>query len=393
MAHLQLAARSVQDAALEGDDPSQSFFENGFERHTRFATDHRTLVFKGDASFGHRCAISLDRLGDLVHAVTIVATIRRGPGEAWYPMEALCERVSVWIGGQKIDEHTSTYFRLYDELHRDADERQAYSTMTNFDTDDPEGCVRTLYLPLLFWFTRDPAKALPLIALPYADVEIVVDLAREVAGVDVTHAPTIGISVEYIFLNDAERALVASAERTLLIEVLQLHEEHVTVGPDVATHKVELTFNHPCRSLLWCFRGDRHGVFTASGTPLERVEAYAPLLEARILISGHVRARHRPGPWYRAVTSLGTRGRAPSAGVYTWDACLDPTAPGPTGSINMSALDGVALYLTTKRISTALTGEDEGAPGMANLHTVSVFAPSWNWLVFKEGMAGLKFSS
>lgn len=390
MAHLQLAARSVQDALLDGDDMADSFFASGYERHTRFATDHRTLIFKGDASYGHRCAIALDRLGDLVHAVTLVATVKRGVGEAWYPMEALCERVSVWIGGQKIDEHPSTYFRLYDELHRNADERQAYKTMTNFDADDPEGCVRTLYLPLLFWFTRDPAKALALIALPYAEVEIVVDLAREVAGLDMAFSPTVGISVEYIFLNDAERALVASAERTMLIEVLQHHEQHVRIGAEVATHKVELTFNHPCRSLLWCFRGDAHGVFTGSGKPLERAEAYAPLLGARLVVSGTERAAPRPGPWYRAVTATE---RAPSAGVYAWHFCLDPTSSAPSGSINMSALDGVALTLTTKRTSTAFASEEEGDPGMANLHTVSVFAPSWNWLVFREGMAGLKFSS
>lgn len=388
MAHLQMAARGVQDALLEGDDTSVSFFSGGYERHTRFATDHRTLIFRGDASYGHRCAISLDRLGDLVHAVTLVATVRRGPGAAWYPMEALCERVSVWIGGQKIDEHSSTYFRLYDELYRDADERQAYKAMTNFDAEDPEGCVRTLYLPLLFWFARDPAKALPLIALPYAEVEIVVDLAREVAGLDETFAPTIGMSVEYIFLHDAERALVASAERTMLIDVLQTHREHVQIDGSVRTHKIELTFNHPCTSLIWCFSGDAHGVFTGSGKPLEPAESYAPLLEARLVVNGHDRAPPRPGPWYRTVTSTA---RAPSAGIYTLNFCLD--ASRPSGTINMSALDGVALFLKTKRTSTAFEREDEGDPGMANLHTVSVFAPSWNWLVFRGGMAGLKFSA
>lgn len=390
MAHLQLAARGIQDALLDGDDPGDSFFAHGYERHTRYASDHRTLIFRGDTSYGGRCAISIDRLGDLVHAVTLVAKVRRGAGEAWYPMEALCSRVSVWIGGQKIDEHHAAYFRLYDELYRDADERQAYKTMTNFDADDPEGCVRTLYLPLLFWFARDPAKALPLIALPYADVEIVVDLARDVAGLDTTFAPTIGISVEYIFLNDAERALVASSERSMLIEVLQHHEEHVRIGDAVATHKIDLTLNHPCRSLVWCFRGDAHGVFTGSGTPLEATESYAPLLNARLMVSGYERAAPRPGPWYRTVTS---RGRAASAGIYSWNFCLQPGASEPSGSINMSALDGVSLFLTTKRTSTEFKSEEDGDPGMANLHTVSVFAPSWNWLVFREGMAGLKFSS
>ncbi len=386
MAHLQLAARSVQDALLEGDD--FSVFDNSYERHTKFATDHRTLTFKGDASYGKRCAISLERLGDLVHAVTLVATVRRGTGEAWYPMEALCQRVSVWIGGQKIDEHPATYFRLYDEISRPADERQAYRAMTNFDASDPEGCVRTLYLPLLFWFARDPAKALPLIALPYADVEIVVDLAPSVEGLDMAYQPSIGISVEYIFLSDAERALVASTERTMLIETLQMHEEHVTIDDEVRTHKVELTFNHPCTSLIWCFRGDRHGVFTGSGKPLEPAEAFAPLLEARLVVSGHERAAPRPGPWYRVVTATD---RAPSAGIYAWRFCLD--AAKPSGSINMSALDGVALFLTTKRMSTTFESEAEGDPGMASLHTVSVFAPSWNFLVFREGMAGLRFSS
>jgi Major capsid protein N-terminus/Large eukaryotic DNA virus major capsid protein len=396
MAQLQLAARGVQDAALESDDLGASIFQPAAHQHTRFASEHKTLIFKGEASYGGRCAIPLDRLGDLVHSVMLVATVKRSSDEqSWYPMEALCERVSVWIGGQKIDEHPATFFRVYDELYRDPDERQAYQTLTNFHVDDPEGSVKTLYLPLLFWFCRDMSKALPLIGLPYADVEIVVDLAARVDGLDTSWAPTIGLSVEYIYLNDAERALVASAERTLLVDTLQVHEERVEIGDTLATHKIELTFNHPCKSLIWCFRGDKHGVFTGSGKPLEPGEGYAPLASARLVVSGHDREKQRSGAWYRAVHALHHSGRLPSAGVYTWDFCLSPRAAGPTGSMNMSRLDGVALYLTTKRgvSDVALQSNNEGDAGIANLHTVTVMAPSWNFLVFKEGMAGLKFSS
>lgn len=390
------------DAFLHGwDDGVQQQFSSSYKTHTHFASEHKTQIFRGSTPFGQRCSITLERGGDLVHTCLLMATVRRGDGEAWYPMEQLCTSVEVWIGGQKIEEHPRTWFRLYDELYRDASEREAYKQMTNFDAQDPPGWKKTMFMPLLFWFCRDRSKALPLISLSQQEVELVFNLSKDVPGLDPTFDPIIGVVGEYIFLNVRERQLMETMERQVVIELLQtLTVDLVGVGDGPKTYRIDLdSLRHPCTSLIWCLVGDAHGVFTGSGMPLEDSEAHAPVARAHMSILGHEREMEHPGAWYRAVNNYVRSRRIPSAGVYVWDFGLWPASGTPSGSINMSKLDKVVLSLTTK---TGVSGtdpdvtlrpsEEHALEGIRDLKTLLVFAPCWNVLRFKDGMAGLRFS-
>ena len=401
MSIMQLTAKGVQDAFLESDQVYEdSMFTSRYKQHTPYASEHKNMVFTGTADFGRRCVITLQRLGDMMHKCTLFAKLKKaGSGEdAWMPMEQLCDSVQLWIGGQLIDHHPAVWFRLFDELYRDADEREAYKLMSNFHPEDPPGSTKTLYLPLLFDFCKDISRSLPLISLSSHDVELVFHMAKSIPGIDMTYPPTIGVTVEYIFLDVLERQMLnESKHREYLIETLQMHEQEVSIGNKVETHRVDLGFNHPCSSLIFCARGKNHGVFTGSGKPLEASEGFAPIAAARMVATGQERAVPRSGAWFRLVDSFIKRRRLPSAGVYVWDFALDP--PNPSGSINMSKLDNVCMYITTKRavegapIDTAFENENDAVDSIKNLYKINVFAPCWNWLVIKEGMAALKYSS
>jgi hypothetical protein len=317
-------------------------------------------------------------------------------------MEQLCASLQLRIGGRVIDDIPATWLRVYDELYRSSDERQAYKVMANFDPLDPPGCTRTMYMPLPFWFCRgDPAKALPLAALEHHEVDIVLTLPRAIPGVDAAYHPKLELSCEYVVLDGPERALLTQpgTEREILIDVLQVAEAPIAVDESPHTYRIDVKFNHPCTSLVWCARGNQHGVFTGSGRPLESSEAYAPLDDARLVLDGVDRAAPRPGSWFRlADPFLKSRRKVPSAGVYVWDFCLDPTRGAPSGSINMSRFDDARLYVTTKKAAAVdtpayqpLDVSTTTLPGARALHTVTVMAPSWNWLVIKDGMAGIKY--
>lgn len=72
------------------------------------------------------------------------------------------------IGGQRIDKHNATWFRIYDELFRKDDDKAAYARMVDFTDDEKAadvGIVKKFYVPLVFFYCRNPGLAIPLIAL------------------------------------------------------------------------------------------------------------------------------------------------------------------------------------------------------------------------------------
>ena len=132
----------------------------------------------------------------------------------------------------------------------------------------------TLYIPLQFWFCRNPGLALPLIALQYHEVKINVELRPldeclfavsdvSTSGTDnnkATNAYTkslvaASLYVDYIFLDTDERRRMAQNPHEYLIEQLQFTGDE-SIGS--SSNKVKLNFNHPCKELVWVVQPDEH---------------------------------------------------------------------------------------------------------------------------------------
>lgn len=115
------------------------------------------------------CTIS--RNGDLITDCFLEIVLTKpasNTSATWWPAEALIQEVSLDIGGQTIDKHNSTWFRIFNELFRKDAEKAAYERMVNFTEDEQKanGAIKKrFYLPLIFFFNRNPGLALPLIAL------------------------------------------------------------------------------------------------------------------------------------------------------------------------------------------------------------------------------------
>ncbi len=401
MALVQLIAQGPQDELLTAR-PQTSFFRSVYRRPTPFADEWKDQVFAGEATFGSRAVVKIGRLGDLVHRCMLQMTFRR-TGPTFYPAEAFVKSVELWIGGQLIDTHDATFFRLYDELYRPEDARMAYREMTDFTTETV-GTPKTLYLPLLFFFCRDVSLSLPLISLQYHDVELVFQFADHVEGVDMTVDPLPKLVCQYFYLDNDERRLFAQSQRQMLIEQLQVYTSDIQIATtDMATQSFELRFNHPVKSLIWvCTHPSKHGVFTGSMTGLESQEVCAPLQSAKLLIDGVERAEVRTGAWLRLVDAFARTRQIPSAGVYSMHFCLHPgSATAPSGSLNFSRLHGI-MQMTFKRTvpGTTLQAREaitdpsvETIEGTTSLNRMVMYAQSWNQLTIRSGMAGLLWSN
>ena len=129
----------------------------------------------------------------------------------------------------------------------------------------------TLYVPLQFWFCRNPGLSLPLIALQYHEVKFNLEfrpknecyvstqsklLAEHLLTV-LTHSvfqlEYAALFIDYIYLDTDERRRFAQTSHEYLIDQLQFTGDESTVNTSV---KVKLNFNHPCKELIWVVQRD-----------------------------------------------------------------------------------------------------------------------------------------
>ena len=137
----------------------------------------------------------------------------------------------------------------------------------------------TLYVPLLFWFCRNPGLALPLIALQYHEVKINIDfrpigeclwavsslaLGSGSASASTAYSQSLvaaSLYVDYVFLDTDERRKMAQNPHEYLIEQVQFTGDE-SVGS--SSNKIKLNFNHPCKELIWVVQPDANVDYCSS---------------------------------------------------------------------------------------------------------------------------------
>ena len=97
-----------------------------------------------------------------------------------------------------------------------------------------------IFVPLQFWFCRNPGLALPLIALQYHEVKLKLALSSDYGS----GANGLKVFCDYIYLDTDERRRFAQVSHEYLIEQVQYQSES-----DDTTF--ELNFNHPVKELVW----------------------------------------------------------------------------------------------------------------------------------------------
>jgi hypothetical protein len=205
---MQLVAYGAQDVYLTGN-PQITFWKVTYRRHTNFAMESIEQTFNGQADFGRRVTCTISRNGDLAYRTYLQVTlpeVSNTLGDSalnsgnvyarWLdcPGEQIISIVEVEIGGQRIDRQYGDWMHIWNQLTLSKEQERGYYKMIGnttqltyitdpsfADVDSPcssEGINQvcaprnslpetTLYVPLQFWFCRNPGLALPLIALQY----------------------------------------------------------------------------------------------------------------------------------------------------------------------------------------------------------------------------------
>ncbi len=188
---MQLVAYGAQDIYLTGN-PQITFFKVIYRRHTNFAVESIEQVFNGNPNFGQKVSATISRNGDLINCVYLqvqfpalstgsvyAPNVTPAASVAWTNSlgHALIRTVDIEIGGQRIDRHYGLWLEIWDELTQTAEKQNGYNHMvgkynTNIGLFGNADSARIYYIPLMFWFCRNPGLSLPLIALNIVGLKI-----------------------------------------------------------------------------------------------------------------------------------------------------------------------------------------------------------------------------
>ena len=404
---MQLVAYGAQDVYLTGN-PKVTFFQAVYKRHTNFAMENIEQTVNGTAAAGGRVSVTIARNGDLVSDMYVeMSATAAGCGndkDAWLAEKAV-KTVELSVGGQRIDKHYQRWWRLYAELYLDEGKKLSYGKATSATQDNEK-----IYLPLIFFFNRNPGLALPLIALQYHEVRLDFDLSSDFG----TLMDGFKVWANYVYLDTEERRRFAQKGHEYLIQQVQ-HTGTDSIADASETQK-RLSYNHPVKELVFCLEstaGSNTWNFTKDDTAVvtSNVKAYctaqsnvavptgaagAPVvigtstaavwtegsagdLESfKLVLNGQDRMKEQGGKYYNSVQPFVHHSGAPLPGVYSYSFALKPEEHQPTGTCNFSRIDNAQVSIKAKN---------------AYAKTLHMFATNYNVLRIQSGMGGLAFSN
>ena len=425
---MQLVAYGAQDVYLTGN-PKVTFFQAVYRRHTNFAMENIEQTVNGTAGNSGRVSVTVARNGDLVadmyvemKAATGLATISTAAGaldNAWVAERAIKD-VELSIGGQRIDKHYQKWWRMYSELYLDASKKAAWGKMTTGSVNTTTGAEGQVFLPLIFFFNRNPGLALPLIALQYHEVRLDFDLSAEFEMyMDTTK--TFKVWANYIYLDTEERRRFAQKGHEYLIEQVQ-HTGSDTLAAAEATKQIRLSYNHPVKELVWCASepnvsnvamwnftqsaasvstdvanqsltgtlvhtdldaGNCPKLITGQGAVFKTAfdeESSGSIKSMKLVLNGQDRFKEQSGKYFNQVQSYNHHSGTPMPGIYSYSFALKPEEHQPTGTCNFSRIDNAQVSIVT-------------AKGNSTVTTLNMFAVNYNVLRIQSGMGGLAFSN
>jgi len=402
---LQLVAYGAQDAYLSGN-PQITFWRGLFKRHTNFAMEPFRVNMTGQAAWGTKHSAVLGRHADLVSSAYIEVELDDDSNRTIYDTGDrraafnFVEYAEIDIGGQVIDRQYGEFLYLWSTLAHTADQRANMNAMVKLDGINGN-CVngrptrRNLtYIPLMFFFCRNPGAALPLIALQYHEVKINIlwnkpqiifkDDGNTTTGVvTVVNPSQANLVIDYVYLDVEERRRMAQESHEYLIEQTQYNEDK---GLTSAQNRVDLTFNHPIKELIWVTQASYRKNCRYSTNQITPLTYDAIIYDCALQLNGQDRVPGFPGNYYSAVQAYQHHSGVSQSGVYSYSFAIKPEEHQPSGTCNFSRIDTATLVFSVDG-SFLINNTD------INNYDIRVYALNYNILRVMSGMGGLAYSN
>jgi hypothetical protein len=408
---LQLVAKGKQDVFLTGN-PQMTWFKMVYRRYTDFAIESQPMYFDGTPDFGKKITCNVPRRGDLLSQVVMEVTLPALTLLDGTPVSyvnsighALIQEITLEIGEQQIDRQTGEWMEIWSNYTTTKDKQTGfYNMIGKVDGYSPPTLFGPLklYIPLRFWFCRNPGLALPLLALQYHPIRINLTLrplnqlffTQALTTPECTTLQVSPVSIsdlmlwgDYVYLDVEERRRFVSSTHEYLIEQVQ-YTAPIAIAPGASSASLRLEFNHPIREMFWYIKRDDmvryNELFNYSSLGTFEVGTRADILADAVLqLDGFDRFQVRDAGYFRLVQPWQYHTVVPEENfVYSYSFALRPEDVQPSGSMNASRLDSIVLQINLNA-------------GLVNaLGTLStrVYAINHNVLRIADGFGGVLFT-
>jgi hypothetical protein len=381
---VQLVATGAQDAWLTGK-PEVSFFRSSYKRYTHYANSVERQLIQGNPSAGNISTIRLEKKGDLVNSIYMVAKDSTGaviPGINW---TNVIDKIELLVGGQIVDTQDITWMTSIEPITGAQNFSQRFLNHNTGPTNITAG-----FLPLKFFFCKDWNVSMPMVALQYHDVEIRITWSTNLGTSLTSYAGLNGLAsgtaayssfqyeawTNFVYLDQAEREYFASTPMDLLIT-------QVNRIPIATTNMQELALAHPTKFLTFQSNNYTQAYQLAATAGIPAIN-YQFKTQVNGVDIGDTRSMLQwiDVPQYY-FTPYGYNHNQATANVALISYCLDTSKLQPTGTLNFSRID-------TYRIV---------APAGVSLSTLAggagryFYSMNYNVLRIKDGMGGLLYSN
>ena len=380
---LQLNAIGAQDKVLT-QNPEVTFFKSVYRQHTNFSIESVPQIMNNSAGLGGNgnptttsCTVSKSG-GDLVHKMYIEMDIENESASVasnWSTPTAhrIIKNVSIHIGGQLIDQHDGQWLEIWNELTLDESKKDGYKKMIGC-YDDSVNSKKRIYIPLQFWFCRNPGLSIPIVSLQYPDIKITAKLNRKenVGDIEITEK-TFRLWVDYIFLDKMERRKFSQSSHEYLIEQLQKNPAKLPQHKPRQPITNQVYLNHPVKFLAWVSRKTTENDFK-----------YEPLGLTTLKLNGDTRVSERDGSYFDTVQpyqhfpNVPMKNNSESRHINVYSFALKAADHQPSGTCNMSRIDSVQL-------ETVSNTNDEC--------DLDIYAMNYNILRVMSGMCTLMYAN
>jgi hypothetical protein len=310
---MQLVSFGSLDIHLIGN-PQITYFKSIYRRHTNFSIESIEQIWKGNSLYDKASATIL-RHGDLLYRIYLEQNIKVkikvnekdincGGIYLYNPTHTGIKEIQIIIGNRLIDKQSGKWMEIYSQLTEPnsagilgivgsnggtkfqnmaraggvivsslgkiVDKISSGNTKNIHKLIDTNNLIHNeivetkfdAYVPLRFWFNKNPGLALPLINLQHQDIVIKLELNNNLLnkhslvnnGIKMKYYSN-RLYADYIFLDTDERRRFANSKHEYLIEQVQhnnFQDKNI----------LDLNFNHPIKELIWTAgQNDISGIF------------------------------------------------------------------------------------------------------------------------------------
>jgi len=252
-----------------------TWFKFVYRRYTNFAIEAIEMYSDNKPDFGKKVSWLVPRSGDLLGPCILeielpalfLASDNSPVSYVNSVGHALIQEISLVIGEQEIDRQTGEFMEIWSNLTTTDSQKFGYWDMIGkvdgYSQPTLYGPLK-LYVPLQFFFNRNPGLYLPLLALQYHPVRINItfrplqemfwspqfaagctDLAVKQASI--TDCTLWG---DYVYLDVEERRRFVSNAHEYVIEQIQF-TYLIALEASASQISVPIEFNQPIQEFLW----------------------------------------------------------------------------------------------------------------------------------------------